>query len=310
MRRGRGGSAAVVAAGAVAAAAWLVPYAWMVLTSFKTLEELVAHPARPYPEHLALGAYREVFAAMPVGRYLAVTVAMALSIAAAQIALALPAGYALAKLRFVGRRHAFGVVVACLLVPAQATFVPVFLVLAKVRLIDTMAALVLPFAASALGTFLVRQALLGVPDEIIEAARMDGASEWTIVYRILAPMIRPTLVSLFLVSFVFHYSDYFWPLVMTTDDSVRTLPLGVALLREQGTGVRWNIVMAGNVVLSAPVLVLFAVTQRHLLRGVRRAIWLGRRSQALGRLFSALSLRLSPQERSPRDGRSAARVRT
>ena len=106
-------------------------------------------------------------------------------------------------------------------------------------------------------------------DAVVEAARMDGASERTIVYRIIAPMLRPTLVSLFLVSFVFHYNDYFWPLVMTTSASVRTLPLGIALLREQGTGVRWHIVMAGNVVLSAPVLALFAVAQKHLLRAVR-----------------------------------------
>jgi sn-glycerol 3-phosphate transport system permease protein len=241
----------------------------MVSTAFKTLPEIVAHPAALLPEHIDLGAYREVFATMPVARYLAVTVGMAGTIAALQIALALPAGYALAKLRFTGSRFAFAAVLACLLVPAQATFVPVFLMFAKTRMIDTMGALVLPFAASAFGTFLVRQALASVPDEIIEAARMDGASEWTIVYRVLGPMLRPTLVSLFLVSFVFHYSDYFWPLVMTTGDRVRTLPLGVALLREQGTGVRWHIVMAGNVVLSAPVLALFAVTQRHLLRAVR-----------------------------------------
>jgi sn-glycerol 3-phosphate transport system permease protein len=258
---------AYLAAG-VAAAAWVVPYAWMVATAFKTLPEILAHPTALLPEHLDLGAYREVFAAMPVARYMAVTVAMAGMIAAAQVALALPAGYALAKLRFTGSRFAFAAVIACLLVPAQATFVPVFLMFAKVRLVDTMAALVLPFAASAFGTFLVRQALLGVPDEIVEAARMDGAGELTIVYRILAPMLKPTLLSLFLVSFVFHYSDYFWPLVMTTDDAVRTLPLGVALLREQGTGVRWHIVMAGNVVLSAPILALFAVAQKHLLRAV------------------------------------------
>jgi sn-glycerol 3-phosphate transport system permease protein len=193
---------------------------------------------------------------------------MAGTIALAQIALALPAGYALAKLRFVGRGFAFGTVLACLLVPAQATFVPVFLLFARVHAVDTMTALVLPFAASALGTFLVRQALVSVPDEMIEAARMDGAGEWTIVYRVLAPMLKPTLVSLFLVSFVFHYNDYFWPLVMTTDDHVRTLPLGVALLREQGTGVRWHIVMAGNVVLSLPVLALFALVQKELVRAV------------------------------------------
>jgi sn-glycerol 3-phosphate transport system permease protein len=252
----------------LAALPWLFPYAWMIATSFKSLREIVEHPAALLPEHWSLAAYRQVFATMPVGRYLAVTVAMALAIAALQIALALPAGYALAKLHFAGRRFAFGAVVACLLVPAQATFVPVFLLFAKIGLVDTMPALVVPFAASALGTFLVRQALLDVPDDLVEAARLDGASEWAIVYRILAPLVRPTLVSLFLVSFVFHYNDYFWPLVMTTDDSVRTLPLGVALLREQGTGVRWHIVMAGNVVLSAPVLVLFALTQRHLVRGI------------------------------------------
>ncbi|HEY3818719.1 MAG TPA: carbohydrate ABC transporter permease [Polyangiaceae bacterium] len=252
----------------VAAAVWLVPYAWMVATSFKTLPEIVANPTAPLPEHLDTGAYREVFATLPVGRYMGLTVFMAGTIALAQIALALPAGYALAKLRFVGRGFAFGTVLACLLVPAQATFVPVFLLFAKAHVVNTMTALVLPFAASALGTFLVRQALVSVPDEMIEAARMDGAGEWTIVYRILAPMLKPTLVSLFLVSFVFHYNDYFWPLVMTTDDHVRTLPLGVALLREQGTGVRWHIVMAGNVVLSLPVLALFAVAQQHLVRAV------------------------------------------
>jgi sn-glycerol 3-phosphate transport system permease protein len=238
----------------------------MVLTSFKTLPEIVQKPTAPLPEHANLGAYREVFAAIPVARYLATTVVMALAIAALQILLALPAGYALAKLRFAGRRFAFGVVLACLLVPAQVTFVPTFLLFAKTGLINTMAALVLPFAVSALGTFLVRQALVSVPDEIIEAARLDGASELSIVYRILAPMLTPTLVSLFLVSFVFHYNDYFWPLVMTTDDHVRTLPLGVALLREQGTGVRWHIVMAGNVILSLPVLAIFAFAQRHLIR--------------------------------------------
>lgn len=259
---------AILALASAAAAAWLVPYAWMVVTSFKTLPEIVAHPTAPLPEHLDTGAYREVFATLPVARYMGITIFMAVAIAVLQITLALPAGYALAKLRFVGRRFAFTVVLACLLVPAQATFVPVFLLFAKTGAVDTMTALVLPFAASALGTFLVRQALLSVPDEIIEAARMDGAGELSIVYRVLAPMLKPTLVSLFLVSFVFHYNDYFWPLVMTTDDAVRTLPLGVALLREQGTGVRWHIVMAGNVVLSLPVLALFALAQKHLVRAV------------------------------------------
>lgn len=207
-------------------AVWLLPYAWMTITSLKTLPEIVEAPAWPIPRSFELGAYREVFRSMPVGRYLANTVFMAVAIATLQIVLALPAGYALAKLRFRGRAAAFGLVLACLLIPAQVTFVPTFLLLGKVGLVNTMAALVVPFAVSAFGTFLVRQALLQVPDAVVEAARLDGAGELTIVYRVLAPMVRPTLVAMFLFSFVYHYSDYFWPLVMTTDDSARTLPPG------------------------------------------------------------------------------------
>jgi sn-glycerol 3-phosphate transport system permease protein len=255
---------AVVLVGAL----WVLPYLWMVVTSLKTLPEIVAAPAYPLPAAIDLGAYREVFAAVPVGRYLVNTLIMALGIAALQITLALPAGYALAKLEFTGRRAAFVLVLACLIIPAQVTFVPVFTMLGPLGLVNTMAALVLPFGVSAFGTFLVRQALLAVPDEIIEAARLDGASEIYIVYRVLGPIVQPTLAALFLFSFVFHYSDYFWPLMMTTDDSVRTLPLAIALLREQGTGVRWHIVMAGNVLLSLPVLCIFALAQRRILNAV------------------------------------------
>ena len=252
----------------VVGALWLAPYLWMTLTSFRTLDEIVRAPAWPIPSGIDLGAYREVFRSIPVGRYLFNTVLMAGLIATLQVGLALPAGYALAKLRFRGRAIAFGLVLACLLVPPQVTFVPTFLLLGKVGLVNTLAGLVVPFAVSAFGTFLVRQAMMQIPDAVIEAARLDGAGELTIVYRVLAPMIRPTLVAMFLFSFVYHYSDYFWPLVMTTDDQVRTLPLAVALLREQGTGVRWHVVMAGNVVLSAPVLAVFALAQRHIVRAV------------------------------------------
>jgi sn-glycerol 3-phosphate transport system permease protein len=264
-------SGAVLARGSVlglVAALWIVPYLWMTITSLKTLDEIVQAPAYPLPSHPNLDAYREVFTSLPVGRYLLNTLVMASSIAFLQILLALPAGYALAKLRFVGKRAAFVLVLACLLVPPQVTFVPVFTMLGPLGLVNSMAALVVPFAVSAFGTFLVRQALLSVPDEIIEAARLDGASELRIVYGILAPILRPTLAAVFLFSFVYHYSDYFWPLVMTTDDEVRTLPLAIALLREQGTGVRWPVVMAGNVVLSAPVLIVFALAQRHIVRAV------------------------------------------
>jgi sn-glycerol 3-phosphate transport system permease protein len=247
---------------------WLLPYLWMGVTSLKPLGEIIRSPTAFWPRHASLQAYRDVFAELPLGRYFLNTSIMAFSIAALQIAFALPAGYALAKLRFRGKNLAFVLVLSTLLVPAQVRFVPIFSMLARVGLVNTLSALVLPFGVSALGTFLVRQALSNVPDAQIEAARIDGASELYIVYRLLAPLLRPTLVSLFLFSFVTHWNDYFWPLVLTTDDHARTLPLAVALLREQGTGVRWHIVMAGNVILSLPALATFAVAQRHLLRAV------------------------------------------
>jgi sn-glycerol 3-phosphate transport system permease protein len=249
-------------------AIWLVPYAWMLVTSLKTLPEIVAAPAAPLPSGLHFESYGEVFRSMPVGRYFWNTTLMSLGIAALQIAVALPAAYALAKLRFAGSRAALLLIVATLLVPAQVRFVPVFSLLADAGLANTMTALILPFGVSAFGTFLLRQALLSVPDSLLEAARLDGAGELTIVYRLLPPLLAPSLAAFFIFSFVYHWNDYFWPLVMTTDDSVRTLPLGIALLREQGTGVRWHIVMAGNVLLSAPALMVFALAQRHLVRAV------------------------------------------
>jgi sn-glycerol 3-phosphate transport system permease protein len=247
---------------------WLFPYLWMGLTSLKPLDEIIRSPNALWPHQPSLAAYREVFRALPLARYFLNTSVMALSIAGLQISLALPAGYALAKLRFRGKRWAFALVLSTLLVPAQVRFVPVFSLLAQVGLVNTLSALILPFGVSALGTFLVRQALLNVPDAQIEAARIDGASELYIIYRLLAPLLRPTLVSLFLFSFVTHWNDYFWPLVLTTDDHARTLPLAIALLREQGTGVRWHIVMAGNVILSLPALAIFSVAQKQLLRAV------------------------------------------
>lgn len=252
----------------VVALVWLFPYLWMGLTSLKPLAEIVSSPTTLWPKQPSLEAYREVFRSLPLARYFFNTSVMALGIAALQILLALPAGYALAKLRFRGKRWAFGLIVATLLVPAQVRFVPVFSLLASVGLVNTLSGLILPFGVSALGTFLVRQALLSVPDAQIEAARMDGAGELYIIYRLLAPLLRPTLISLFLFSFVSHWNDYFWPLVLTTDEHARTLPLAIALLREQGTGVRWHLVMAGNVLLSLPALAVFAAAQRHLLRAV------------------------------------------
>lgn len=256
-----------VAAGVVTLL-WLAPFGWMLSTSLKSLPEVLAAPLAPIPSAPRLDAYADVLRAIPIGHYFLNTVAMAASIAALQIVLGLPAAYALAKLRFRGREAVFGIVMFSLWLPAQVRFVPTFVMFAEMGIVNTMAALVLPFAVSGFGIFWFRQGLASVPDTLIEAARLDGASELRIVYGILAPLLAPTLAAFFIFSFVLHYNDYFWPLVMTTDDAVRTLPLGVALLREQGTGIRWNVMMAANVLLSLPPIAIFTLAQRQLLRAV------------------------------------------
>jgi sn-glycerol 3-phosphate transport system permease protein len=138
--------------------------------------------------------------------------------------------------------------------------------LAEVDLLNTYWALILPHSVSALGTFLLRQAFLAVPREVIDAARVDGASTLQIIWKIMVPAARPTIVAFALFSIVYHWNDYFWTLVMTSDDTVRTLPLGVAMMREEGTGTRWHLLMAANVLMVVPLLVLFAAAQRQIVK--------------------------------------------
>ena len=219
-RSGRASAALPYARGLVAAAAWVVPYAWMVATSFKTLPEIVAHPTAPLPEHLDLGAYREVFAAMPVARYMAVTIVMAGAIATAQVALALPAGYALAKLRFAGSRFAFGDRAR---VPARAGAGHVRPGVSHVREGRAWSTRwrrsSCPSRRARSGRSSCARRSSACPTRSSRRRAWTAPASGRSSTASSRPMLRPTLVSLFLVSFVFHYSDYFWPLVMTTDDT-------------------------------------------------------------------------------------------
>lgn len=263
-RPGERGGVGLLAVAALIALIEVVPYAWMVLSSFMTLPE--ASRGAWIPESLRWENYAEVVEAIPLGHYYANTALVTVSIAALQVVFACLAGYAFARLRWRGRDLLFGIVLACLLVPPQVRFVPVYLMLAEVGMVNTYWALILPHGVSALGTFLIRQAFLAVPQDVIDAARIDGASTLGIIRRIMVPAALPTIIAFALFSVVYHWNDYFWTLVMTHDDSVRTLPLGVAMLREEGTGVRWHLLMAANVLMVLPLLAVFAAAQRHIVR--------------------------------------------
>jgi len=249
---------------------WLFPYLWMGLTSLKPLDEIIHSPTALLPLHPTLDAYREVFRTLPVTRYFLNTSVMALSIAALQIVLALPAGYALAKLRFRGKRLTFALIVATLLVPAQVRFVPVFSMLAGVHLVNTLSGLILPFGVSALGTFLVRQALLNVPDSQIEAARIDGASELTAYVRVALRMLGPGLVTVFLFQLTAIWNNFFLPMVMLSDQQLYPVSLGLYAWNSAATvsPEYYPIVIMGSLLAVLPLIVAFILLQRFWRSGL------------------------------------------
>lgn len=242
------------------------PYVWMVSTSLKDLPSVTQFPPTWIPRPPRWDNYARAWASGPFLLYFVNSAIQTLAILVLQLVLGCLAAFAFAKLRFPGRDAAFLVVIACLIVPPQVRFVPLYMLFAKVGLLNSYTSLVLPYAVSALGTFLIREAFMQVSDDIVDAARVDGAGTLTVIFRIMAPIARPTLVAFSLFSVVYHWNDFFWPLVMTTSDAVRTLPIGVAMLREEGTGARWHVIMAGSMFVVAPVLAVFVLAQRHIIR--------------------------------------------
>jgi sn-glycerol 3-phosphate transport system permease protein len=152
------------------------------------------------------------------------------------------------------------------MIPAQLVFLPVFLLLSRLKMINHYSSLILPQAASAFGIFMLRQTFKQVPEEILEAARLDKASELKIMTRVMLPIARPTLVALALLTFISTWNDYFWPLVLTTNDRVRTLPLGVAALRNVQGGITYHTAMAGNILLLLPIVAVFLIAQRQIIK--------------------------------------------
>jgi sn-glycerol 3-phosphate transport system permease protein len=256
----------IIAVLAAVALVEVFPYLWMVTTSLKDLPSVTQFPPTLLPRPPRWDNYAKAWNSGPFLRYAMNNAIQTLGILVLQLFFGCLAGYGFSKVRFRGRDACFLIVIACLVVPPQVRFVPLYMLFSKVGLLNTYASLILPYAVSALGTFLIREAFMQISDDIVDAARVDGAGVLTIIFRVMAPIARPTLVAFSLFSVVYHWNDFFWPLVMTTNEAVRTLPIGVAMLREEGTGARWHIIMAGSMFVVAPVLVVFAVAQRHIIR--------------------------------------------
>lgn len=251
---------------AITALIFLFPFAWLMLTSVKSVSETMVFPPKWIPSAIHWENFVQAWQSGPFVTYFVNSLLVAFAILVLQLLTGIPAAYAFARYQFKGAKVLFGLTLAALMIPPQITFLPVFIQMSGWELINTYVPLILPYAASAFGIFLLRQSFMQVPEEVLEAARLDQASEWKIMWKIMVPMARPVLVTFGLFSFIYHWNDYFWPLVMTNQDMVRTLPVGIARLKASEGGVAWNIVMAGNMILVVPIFIVYFLAQRQIIR--------------------------------------------
>ena len=252
---------------ALAAVIALFPLAWMASVSVMAPGEASSAPPPLVPASPTLASYRELFSRAAIGRHLANSVGLALAATALSLAFNVTAGYAFAKLRFAGRDLIWKAVVGVMLVPAQVAMIPLFLLLKQLGLVNSYAGVLLPSLASASGMFLIRQYARGIPDELLEAARIDGAGELRIFWSVVVPVLRPVLVTLAIFAFLGSWNDFLWPLIVLSDDARQPLPVAIAALSREHAGDS-ELMMAGAVVTVAPVLAVFVALQRYYLAGL------------------------------------------
>jgi multiple sugar transport system permease protein len=267
IRPSRADRAVRLALMALLAAFALFPLLWMVSVSFMSAGEASRFPPPLLPEAPGLSAYRALFATTGIARYFLNSLFVATLGTLLSLAFNATAGYAFAKLRFKGRDRIFQALVAALVIPGQVTMLPLFLMLKEIGLINSFAGVLVPIATSIFGIFLVRQYALSIPDEMLEAARVDGAGEGRIFLQIVVPVLTPILITLALFTFLAAWNDFMWPLIILTDQENYTLPVALAALSREHVQDN-ELMMAGSVLTILPVLLLFLVLQRYYLQGL------------------------------------------
>jgi len=229
--------------------------------------EASTYPPPLLPAQPTLANYRELFAHAGMARYLANSVILAIAVTALSLVLNVAAGYAFAKLRFKGRERIFRAMLGALVIPSQVALVPLFLLLKQLGLVNTYGGIIVPAMASIFGIFLVRQYALAIPDDLLDAARIDGASEFRIFGSIVVPALKPIIVTLAVFTLLGTWNDFMWPLIVLSDQHLYTLPVAVASLSREHVADN-ELMMAGSVVTILPVLAVFVALQRHYLQGL------------------------------------------
>jgi multiple sugar transport system permease protein len=245
-----------------------MPFVWMILGSFKTTSELRQVPPTWIPKNPTTANYSELFDRLNFPRYFFNSAVVAVAVTLGNVVFCSMFGYALAKLDFPGKRVLFGLTLATLMIPAFVTFMPLFVLVTNLGLANTHAGLILPFLAGAFGVFLMRQYITSFPDELLDAARVDGAGEYSIFFRIVLPNCGPAIATVAVLTFIANWNSFLWPLVVASTEDKYTLPVALALFSVGQQESNLGLQMAGAVVVVLPLLVLFFAMQRYVIQGI------------------------------------------
>lgn len=275
------GKAVIYALTTAGAIIFIAPWAWMVSASFQPLGDIFNWPPTWIPEHFTLENYTGFFETAGLGRLFFNSAFLALTITGLQLFFNSLAAYTFAKRRFPGRDIIFIILLSTLMIPGQVTLIPAYLILQHIPLfggndifgqgghgwLDSYWGLIIPAMSSIYGIFLLRQYMKSIPDELIDAAKIDGASEFRIYAQVIVPLSGPALAAMGIFTFTYVWNDFFWPLITISSPDLRTLPLGLALFVVKNRTV-WDLVMAGSVVATLPILIIFLLFQRYFIRGI------------------------------------------
>ncbi|GAA5153861.1 hypothetical protein GCM10023321_24780 [Pseudonocardia eucalypti] len=247
----------------------LAPIVWAALSSLKSPTELAQRPPSPLPRDPSLDNYTEALTSFEFGHYFLNSAIVTVAATVLTLTVNSMAAFALAKYNFRGRDTLFLVSLATIMIPLQVIFLPVFQVVSSLGLVNSLWGMIIPAAATPTGVFLLRQYMLGLPDDLIEAARIDGAGEFRVFWRIVLPLCRPALAVLAIFSVIWRWNDFLWPLIVAQDDSTYTLPVALARFSGQLV-VPFHLVLAMSVLSIVPVLLIFLVLQRQIIAGIAR----------------------------------------
>ena len=275
------GKAVIYAVLIVGVVIFVAPFVWMVTASFQDVGDIFRWPPQWIPRNPSLDNYVRFFQRQQIGRYFVNSAYVAIAVTVLQLFISSLAAYAFAKRRFPGRDALFLLALGTMMVPGQVTLIPTYIILKHVPFfggndilgqgghgwLDSYWGLIIPQGASAFAIFLLRQYMRTIPNDLLDAARIDGASEFRIYAQIVMPLCRPALAALGIFTFTYQWDNFYWPLIIVSSEELRTLPLGLALFVVRNRTV-WDLLMAGSVVATLPVLIVFLLFQRHFVRGI------------------------------------------